>query len=78
MRRRASAATWRESRPLGQAHQKLGYVCRGIVDRIVYDLGEKVDALVDLLRRDGAKADHQRPSVEQGWDDRDRPALGRL
>jgi hypothetical protein len=64
MRRRPGAAAWRENRRFGQAHQKLGKVGRGVVDRIVYDLGKKVDALVDLLRCDGAKADHERPPVE--------------
>ena len=55
MRRRPGAAAWRESWRFGQAHQKLGKVGRGVVDRIVYDLRKKVDALVDLRRRDGAK-----------------------
>jgi hypothetical protein len=49
MRRRPGPATWRESRRFRQAHQKLGYVGRGVVDRIVYDLGEKVDALVSFV-----------------------------
>ena len=74
MRRRPGPATWRESRRFRQAHQKLAYVGLGVVDCIVYDLGKKIDALVDLLGRDGAKPDHQRPPVEQGWDNGDRPA----
>ena len=38
MRRRPGSAAWRESRRFRQAHQKLGYVGCGVVDRIVYDL----------------------------------------
>jgi hypothetical protein len=76
MGRRPAARPGRAHRRPGHADEELGDVGRGVVDRVVDDLGEAVDALLDLFGQERAEAEDQRPALKQRRRERRRAPRG--